>query len=161
MLIRGIVLLPAVQAALTDADTALATSTWAFVRSFGLIWGATIPAAVFNTRFGTLQNTITDPGVVAQLSGGQAYQRATKQFLDTIVDPVVRDQVISVFAKTIQTIWYVSLAFAALGSVLVSFEKEVKLRKELDTEFGIVENKKSDNRVERQAASEYEERASF
>ncbi|PQE08163.1 major Facilitator Superfamily protein [Rutstroemia sp. NJR-2017a BVV2] len=138
------VLLPAVQAALTDADTALATATWAFVRSFGLIWGATIPAAVFNTRFAALQNTITDPAVVAQLSGGQAYQRATKKFLDTITDPVVKGEVIEVFSKTLKTIWYVSIAFVALGFVLVNFEKEIPLRKELDTDFGMVEKKKAD-----------------
>lgn len=137
-------LLPAVQASLTEADTALATSTWAFIRSFGLIWGATIPAAVFNTQFASLQSTITDPAVVAELSGGQAYERATKAFLNTITSPVVRGQVIKIFSRTLKTIWYVSIAFAALGFVLVNFEKEVPLRKELDTEYGIVENKKSD-----------------
>jgi hypothetical protein len=36
------VLLPAIQSPLTEADTALATSTWAFVRTFGMTWGATI-----------------------------------------------------------------------------------------------------------------------
>ena len=152
LLTCALVLLPAVQAALTDANTALATSTWAFVRSFGLIWGATIQAAVFNTRFAALQNIITDPAVVAQLSEGQAYERATKVFLDTITDTVVRSEVILVFSKTLKTIWYVSIALEALGFVLVNFEKEVPLRKELDTEYGIVENKKSD--VEYQPRSE-------
>ncbi|KAF8860417.1 MFS general substrate transporter [Acephala macrosclerotiorum] len=135
------VLLPAVQASLAEADTALATSTWAFVRSFGLIWGITIPSAVFNNRFESLMTAINDPAIVAELSGGQAYERATKVFLDSIMDPVVRNQIIWVFSETLKTIWYVSIAFAALGFLLVNFEKEVPLRKELDTKFGIVENK--------------------
>lgn len=41
-------LLPAVQAGLTDADNSSSTATWAYVRSFGAVWGVTIPAAIFN-----------------------------------------------------------------------------------------------------------------
>src|SRR5437868_4949591 len=37
-------LLPAVQAALTDEDNAVSTSIWAYIRSYGAIWGVTIPA---------------------------------------------------------------------------------------------------------------------
>lgn len=65
-------LLPAVQAELSEADTALATSTWAFARSFGMIWGATIPAAIFNNVADQLSGRISDPAVVAVLAGGSA-----------------------------------------------------------------------------------------
>lgn len=34
------VLLPAVQAGLTEADTALCTATWSFVRTVGFVWGS-------------------------------------------------------------------------------------------------------------------------
>ena len=140
------VLLPAVQAELTEADTALATSTWAFVRSFGMIWGATIPAAIFNNRFDQLSGRISDPDVVTALAGGRAYQHATKMFLDSQQNLTVRSQIIGVFSDSLKTIWYVAMAIASLGFVLVIAEREVPLRKQLDTEFGMAE--KTEKRVE-------------
>jgi hypothetical protein len=77
------ILLPAVLAPLTEADTALATATWSFLRAFGLTWGTAIPAAIFANRFEQSSGSISDPTVVAALSGGQAYEHATKAFLDT------------------------------------------------------------------------------
>ncbi|KAL9102566.1 MAG: hypothetical protein Q9187_009107 [Circinaria calcarea] len=143
------VLLPAVQAELTEADTALATSTWAFVRSFGLVWGATVPAAIFNNRFDQLSDRITNPAVVAELSGGQAYERATQIFLDSLPsDGVTRSQVVSAFSDSLKQTWQVAIAFAALGFLLVIVEREVKLRKELDTEFGIAEKEKKSSNEE-------------
>lgn len=137
------VLLPAVQASLTEEDTALSTGTWAFIRSFGLIWGATIPTAAFNNRFNTLLYRITDPVIAKELANGKAYERATKSFMDTITDPVTRAQVVSVYVDSIKTVWYVSMAFAALAFLLVIVEKEVPLRKELDTNFSMEEKAKS------------------
>lgn len=106
------VLLPAVQAPLTDADTALSTSTWAFVRSFGLVWGATIPAAIFNNRFDQLApSRVHDPAVVALMSGGLAYQHATRAFLDSLPKPVAA-QVTSVFVDSLRRTWQIAIAFA-------------------------------------------------
>lgn len=145
-------LLPAVQAPLSDADNALATSTWAFVRSFGMVWGATIPAAIFNNRFDQLAPTrIQDPGVVRLLSGGKAYQHATRLFLDTL-PPDVSRQVKSVFLASLKRTWQVAIGFAGFGFVLVSLEKEIKLRKELDTEYGMTERKeKKEESIELEA----------
>jgi hypothetical protein len=131
------VLLPAFQASLSETDTGLSTSTWAFVRSFGKIWGATIPAAVFNNRFATLSYRITYPVAFATLSNGSAYEHATKVFLDTIADHITRRQIIDVFVDSLQTVWNVSIAFAGLGFLLVILEKESPLRKELETKFGL------------------------
>ncbi|KUJ20443.1 MFS general substrate transporter [Mollisia scopiformis] len=147
------VLLPAVQASLTEDDTALSTSTWAFVRSFGLIWGATIPTAAFNNRFNTLLYRITDSAVAQQLANGAAYERATKSFMDAITDPVTRAQVVSVYVDSIKTVWFVSMSFAALGFLLVIIEKEIPLRKELDTKFSIEETVKSKNSDPENSAS--------
>ena len=44
-------LLPPVQAPLKDSDTTVSTATFAFIHSFGSIWGLAIPAAIFNNRF--------------------------------------------------------------------------------------------------------------
>jgi len=132
-------LLPAVQAELTDADTALATSTWAFVRSFGMIWGATIPAAIFNNRVAQLSGQVSDAKVVAALTNGQAYEHATQAFLESLPNALVRSQVTSVFADALKYMWYIAIAFAGLGFLIVILEREIPLRKELDTEYGITE----------------------
>ena len=137
------VLLSAVQASLTEEDTALSTSTWAFIRSFGLIWGATIPTAAFDNRFNTLLYRITDPVIAEQLADGRAYERATKSFMDTITNPVTRAQVVSVYVDSIKTVWFVSMAFAALAFLLVIIQKEVPLRKDLDTKFSMEEKTKA------------------
>ncbi|PYH99612.1 MFS general substrate transporter [Aspergillus ellipticus CBS 707.79] len=131
------VLLPAVQASLTEEDTALSTSTWAFIRSFGLIWGASIPTAAFDNRINALLYRITDPAIAAQLANGKAYESATKSFMDTITNPVTRAQVVSVYVDSIRTVWYVAMAFAVLGFLLVIVEKEIPLRQKLDTKFSM------------------------
>ncbi|KAI2026499.1 hypothetical protein LOY97_003940 [Ophidiomyces ophidiicola] len=135
------VLLPAVQAELTDKDTALATSTWAFVRSFGMVWGSTIPAAIFNNRFDQLSGRISSDIVAAQLRGGRAYEHATKSFLERLPTGI-RQEVISVFSDSLRRAWQVALAFVLLGFVLVIGAREVPLRKEVNTEYGMADERK-------------------
>ena len=133
--------LPTVLAPLSDADTALATATWAFCRSFGMTWGTAIAGAVFNNRFDQLVSRITDPTIAAQVSGGNAYQFATKSFLDSL-STNTRTQFISVVNDSLRRTWQVSIAFAALGFLLVIVEKEIPLRKDLETnEYGMVDKK--------------------
>ncbi|KAH8689832.1 major facilitator superfamily protein [Talaromyces proteolyticus] len=139
-------LLPAVQAELTDADNALSTATWAFIRSFGLIWGTTIPAAIFNNRFDELSARISDAAVVAELTGGKAYEHATRTFLETLSNDT-RAQVVSVFSDGLRRTWQVAIAFSAFGFLLVILQKEVPLRKELETEYGMTEAKKKSEKV--------------
>lgn len=137
-------LLPAVMAPLKDSDTALATSTWAFLRTFGLIWGIAIPAAIFNNRFDELATTgITDPVIRGQLVNGQAYGHATAAFLNTL-SASTRQEFIVVLNESLRRAWKVGIGFAALGFLLVFLEKEIPLRQELETEFGMEngENKK-------------------
>lgn len=136
------VFLPAVQAPLTEEDTALCTATWSFMRTFGFIWGATIATAVFNNQFNHLAPRIADKAIANQLTDGRAYEYATKVFIESIKDPVIVAQVRSVYVDSLNVVWYVSLAFAGLGFLLVFLEKEVPLRKELDTKFAMEEREK-------------------
>ena len=130
-------LLPAVMAPLAEADVAQATATWSFVRSFGLTWGSAIPAAVFNSRFDMLAKThIDNQELREQLSDGRAYEHATKMFRDTL-SQIDRDQFSWTVNESLQRGWQVAIAFAALGLLVVAFEKEVPLRKELETEYGM------------------------
>ncbi|KAF8846456.1 MFS general substrate transporter [Acephala macrosclerotiorum] len=133
--------LAAVQAELTDRDVGLATGTWAFLRSYGAIWGISIPAAIFNSQFGKLSVTrISDPAVRAQLANGEAYSHISAKFINSL-DPQVKSEVVRVYSDTLKLVWQVAIAFSALGFLLVWFEKEIKLRTENDTEYGLKEKK--------------------
>ncbi|OAP57642.1 hypothetical protein AYL99_08380 [Fonsecaea erecta] len=130
-------LLPAVMAPLSESDTALATSTWSFLRGFGVIWGTAIPAAIFNNRFDALATTgITDPVIREQLINGKAYSHATAAFIKTL-SASSREQFITLLNESLRRTWQVGIGFAALGFLLVFFEKEIPLRQELETEFGM------------------------
>lgn len=128
--------MPAVQAKLSDKDTAAATATWAFVRQFGVVWGVSVPAAIFNSRVESLLPRISDPTVRAALANGAAYDHGTKAYIGQFQDPV-RSQIISVFEDSLQLVWIFATAIAGLGFLLVFLEEEVSLRTENTGDFGI------------------------
>lgn len=137
-------LLPAIQAPLEEKHVATATGMYGFARSFGAIWGVTIPSAIFNNEVRRYTDLITDKGIAHKLATGQAYEHATKAFLDSLKDEAVRDQVIEVFTHAMKTVWYVGVAFAGVGFLVTFIEKEIKLRQGLNTEFGLEEDKDKD-----------------
>lgn len=133
-------LLPAVQAKLTEADTALSTGTWAFIRSVGTIWGVSIPAAIFNNHVDQLLPTIDDEGARLALSAGKAYSHASDAFIDSF--PVeVRAQVLNVYTLSLQRVWLISIAFAGSALLAVFLEREVTLRTKLETQYGLEKEK--------------------
>ncbi|KAK2809160.1 hypothetical protein FQN50_003995 [Emmonsiellopsis sp. PD_5] len=111
------ILLPAVQAPLDESLAATAT--------------------------GNAARTIIDPKIAQMLTGGKAYQYATKAFLDNIENPTSRAQVVEVFHRSLRTVWYIGTAFAGLGFLLTFLEKEVELRRKVDTKFGIEDEEDS------------------
>jgi MFS family permease len=129
-------LLPAFQAAQPESDQATATATWAFVRSFGCIWGVTIPAAIFNNRLESSLGHISDSTVRGALAGGQAYGRATHDFISQFQDPT-RAQIIGCFVGALKFTWHISIAFSGVAFLLVLVEKDIPLRTELHTDFGL------------------------
>jgi len=136
------VLLPAVQAPLAESDTALSASTWSFIRSFGVIWGVAIPSSIFNNRSDSLaKSRITDASVREMLSRGRAYEHATKAYLQSLSSDALRDQAITVFQDSMREIWLVAITFAGLAFFLAFFEKEVKLRDKVDTNYGLRDEK--------------------
>ncbi|KAJ5761109.1 hypothetical protein N7520_008265 [Penicillium odoratum] len=142
--------LAAVQVPLEEKDVGLATATWAFVRSHGAIWGIAIPAAIFNTEFARLSGRISNPAVSAQLAGGEAYPHVSSKFIESLA-PQVQREVVSVYTDALKLVWYVSLAFAALAFIITFFEKELKLRTELETKYGIKDAKEG---KEKESATE-------
>ncbi|GAW16653.1 hypothetical protein ANO14919_060890 [Xylariales sp. No.14919] len=142
-------LLPALLAPLTDKDTALATGTWAFMRSFGITWGVAIAGTVFSSRAAQLAGSgaiSSDAAVAAAFTAGGAYEAATAQFLESL-SAETRAQVVMVQSSALRLSWQVGIAFGALGFVAAAVMKEVPLRKELDSEFGMTEKGKSNVEV--------------
>ena len=101
--------LPAIIAPLSEANVATATGTWAFLRSISIIWGISIPGAVFNNRFTELTTSISDPATRALLLNGGAYEHATNSFVDSFPDrPVLQAQIIAGYTKSSQRVWQVA-----------------------------------------------------
>jgi len=132
--------LPAILASLPESDVATATATWAFLRSFGSIWGVSIPSAVFNTRFTNLAYRISNQELREHLYNGGAYQLATKRFMQSLnYDPVLKAEVVSVYVDSLKLVWQVGIAFAAIGVPISLFLKSLKMRDQLDGEYGFDE----------------------
>ncbi|KAI1100051.1 MFS general substrate transporter [Jackrogersella minutella] len=129
-------LLPATQAALSEDDTASSAATWAFIRTFGTVWGVSIPAAIFNSRCDSLSIRIDDIAVRAQIANGQAYSHATREWILSMTSRT-QEQVIGVFSGSLQLVWIVATAIAGVSIFVVFVEKEIKLRDNLETEYGL------------------------
>ncbi|KAI1293333.1 major facilitator superfamily domain-containing protein [Xylaria venustula] len=145
-------LLPAVQAQMPEDYQAAVTAAWAFVRSFGSIWGVAVPSAIFNNRFSQLlAQRITDPEVKTVFDGGNnAYEHAYADFIRSLPYQT-QPQVVSVYSDTLHFMWRISLAFAAVNSLIIIFEKQVPLRTELETEYGMEEVKETPGNQSRSA----------
>ena len=139
------ILLPAVQAPLDETYVATSTGLWSFARYFGCIWGVAIPSAIFNNECSRLARGLGDTDIAKLLTGGRAYQYATAAFVNSIEDVNTRAEVVEVFSGALQVVWLIGIAFAGIGFLLVFVEKEIELRKELNTEFGMEERKKNDD----------------
>lgn len=142
-------LLPAFQASCEEMDQAAATGTWSFIRSFGFVWGVSVAAAVFNSYSKSFAHIVEDPAVREILSSGDAYASATKKFVSQFPEPI-RSQIISVFHKALRQVFLFCMIFAGLAFVLVWFEKDVPMRQELETEFGL---EKKEKVADKEAAS--------
>lgn len=136
-------LLPAVQAGLTDDDNAVSTATWAYVRSYGAIWGVTIPATVFNNIFSNHLYQISDPQVRALLGGGDAYAYAAREFIMQF-SPATQVEVTGAYTDALKITWIVATAICAVGVISSLFEVDIPLRASLQTQFGIKEKEPSE-----------------
>jgi hypothetical protein len=111
-------LLPAVQAALDEVDTAKAIGAASFIRSFGISLSVTIPGPLFNSRFNSLAYRISDASVRAALIDGQAYEHATKSFIGSFQNPL-RDEIVGVYTDSLKFIWEVAVGIAGLGFLVL------------------------------------------
>lgn len=126
---------PAFQAPVSEDDQAAATSCWAFMRSFGSMWGVAIPAVIFNNRVDELlPSTVSDPAVRALLGHGAAFQEASAPFIKQFA-PAVQDEIRSVYVSALSRCFWIGAIFSAVGALLCLIEKEVPLRLHLGGKY--------------------------
>jgi len=134
-------MLPALLAPLTDQDTAVATSVWAFFRVFGVMWGVSVGGAVYTNRSAQLAAAgaiSSNSTVAAQFIAGGAYASAESSFLNSL-SAQTRGEVISVQSNALRWSWQVAIGFGGLGLLAAALMKEIPLRKENNTEFGMID----------------------
>ncbi|KAK8133433.1 major facilitator superfamily domain-containing protein [Apiospora sp. TS-2023a] len=131
-------ILPAICAPLEEKDVAVANGTFSFIRSFGFIWGITLPSIIFNARFDQLAPRIEDVDLWLRLTGGAAYGYANSGLITSLVGDA-RDQVISVYTDALKSTWYAAVGFAVASFFAVCVEKHIEMRTNLETQFGLEE----------------------
>ncbi|KAH7329611.1 major facilitator superfamily domain-containing protein [Stachybotrys elegans] len=129
-------LLPAFQAPLLESDQAAATASWAFIRSFGSVWGVAVPATIFNTYTSRYASRVDNEMAQMVLRSGDAYASATRDFVMSFPEPV-RSQMRDVYTEAFRMVFLVGIAVAGSACLISFLEEEIVLRKELETEFGI------------------------
>lgn len=147
---RGLLLptvLPAIMASLPDSDTAAATGMYSFLRSFGFVWGVTIPGTIFNAQFDRHASRISDLKVHQDLGRGRAYQSVSGSYIKAL-PPTVQKEVLSVYQDALKAVWVAAVAFGATGFVAVAIEKHIHLRTELKTNYGLEEEQRGGKQEE-------------
>jgi hypothetical protein len=141
--------LPAIQAPLDEKYVATATGTWGFLRSYGSIWGVSIPSAVFNARVNKMLHIVADEGIRNTLSNGAAYEHGTAEFINGISNVDVRSSVVEVYTAGLKLVWQVGIGFAGLGLIFALLVQEIPMLQQLETnEFGYDHGKKKDGERE-------------
>lgn len=75
------VTLPSTLGALSEDDVAVASGTFFFIRSFGLIWSVRIASIVFDGQVNGKLGGVSDPALKALLKDGAAYSYASGCFI--------------------------------------------------------------------------------
>ncbi|KAI1496494.1 putative multidrug resistance protein fnx1 [Biscogniauxia marginata] len=110
-------------------------ATWGFVRSFGGVWGVAILAVIFNSRVNV---RVEDLDIRRRLANGGAYALATGDFMASLNrNPDLKATVKSVYVDSLKLFWQVAIGFSLLGLLIGMTIKEITLRTDLQTEFGL------------------------
>ncbi|PYH78573.1 MFS general substrate transporter [Aspergillus uvarum CBS 121591] len=130
--------LPPIQAVLPESEVATATATWAFVRSLGCIWGIAIPTSIFNTRVQQLLSVVSDGPLRKRLANGGAYALAAEGLIKSLQGQAdLQREVLRLYEDGLRWVWWMAVPFGVIGFLLCFPIREVKLREELVTEFGL------------------------
>ncbi|KAH8748099.1 putative efflux pump antibiotic resistance protein [Diaporthe sp. PMI_573] len=105
-------------AAMWEKYVSTAAGLWSICRGFGVVWGVTIPAAVFNNACDKNSFMVSDPAVAQGLRDRRAYEMATKAFLLNIEKESVRGEMIEMFTHSLRTVWRVGIPFAGVALLI-------------------------------------------
>lgn len=145
--------LPSTLAALPEKVVATATSTFAFVRAFGLVWGVTMSSIVFNGQVQQNLYIVEDPNLQQLLADGRAYTFASgsedSQVSITTLPDSDRSQVVTVYKEALSVVWLVFVAITGLGFLSTLVLKHIELRKDRQTEFGLVDGSQPSSNAEK------------
>lgn len=119
-------------------ESVAASALWEYLRLFGTIWGISIPAATFNSRFAVESYRISDAAVRGTLGRGNAYSHVSGTYISSL-NAVTRHEVVGVYLDALKVVWYVCLGLSVIALAVVFFEKEVVMRTTRETK---VENTK-------------------
>ena len=128
-------------APLQESDVAVATGTYSFVRSFGLVWGVTMAAIVFNSQVDANLGSVQDSAIRSALRDGQAYSLASQGSTASLSSDT-KGEVLKVYVEALRAVWLLVAAVSCLGFCCAFIQTHVPLRKEHKTEFGFSEPKK-------------------
>ncbi|PSN67348.1 MFS general substrate transporter [Corynespora cassiicola Philippines] len=141
--------LPSTLAPLDEADVAVATAVYSFVRSFGLVWGVTMAGIVFNGQVNAYLGIVKDGKIRGLLKDGAAYAfAASGEGLKALKDPESLAQVMQVYVKALRVVWLVAMAVSLLGFICVPIERSLELKKDHTTEYGLKGGKVGQERKE-------------
>jgi hypothetical protein len=78
------------------------------------------------------------------LANRQRYEHASRTFIDRFGGGV-REEIVGVYRDALRMVWIVGAAICGVGFLLAFVEKEIKLRTEVKSEYGMKEQKKTNN----------------
>ncbi len=137
-------LLPAILVGLPESFVASGTAAYAFVKTFGYIWGVTIASIIFNSAFNSNLYIITDPALQVQLKNGAGYAFASQiHLLGSQLSSASLNELTEVYTRSLRIIWWVGLGISLVCLLAVVGEDSLDLRTQLETEYGLEEKQKT------------------
>ncbi|KAK9235320.1 major facilitator superfamily domain-containing protein [Lipomyces kononenkoae] len=136
----------AIQASVDQNNVAIASAMFSFVRALGQTFGVAIGGSIFTNRIMTLalQSSVLHDN--AAFYGQDAF--ALVDFIKHMdANSPVRLELVQVYAKALQTVWYTLIAFAAIGFVTSLGSQKKSLDLELQSKQQLKEPTISDEKA--------------
>ncbi|KAJ5225696.1 Efflux pump dotC [Penicillium chermesinum] len=135
----------AIQAAVSQEDTATATATLGFVRNMATACSIVIGGVVFQNSMGEMKSSLLAVGMsdrlASQMTGGSA--AANIEYIKDIHDPAQLLAVKEAFAWSMRNMWILYTCMSAVGVFFSAFILKARLNKEhVETVTGLREEKR-------------------
>ena len=128
--------LPAIMVELDDADNAVATGNWAFLRNIGAVVGALLPAVFLNSQTLQAAERMQNEVVQAELLQGGLWNKASAEFLGELpaeMQPTVKDM----FSAGLKWTFVTFTVALGVSVILTLCLKSLPMRDSNETNFGL------------------------